>query len=93
MELSPEGLAAAAVTRETVAAKKRQLSEAQSKTLESEAKKTTPTKRPHLNRPPPACSHEVALPEGFDPSSIKLDSANHGMCRSEFLLQILYSSQ
>ena len=71
-----EGLAAAAATRETLAAKKRQLEDLGGKVKEE--KKSIPLKKPHLNRPPPACTHEVAIPDGFDPTKIKLDETVHG---------------
>jgi ATP-dependent RNA helicase DOB1 len=77
MELSAEGLAAAAATRETLAAKKRQLEEQLGSKVKEE-KKSIPLKKPHLNRPPPACTHEVAIPDGFDPTKIKLDETVHG---------------
>lgn len=77
MELSEEGLAAAAATRSAIAAKKRQLEQLEA-TVKEETKKPVPLKKPHLNRPPPACTHEVAVPEGFDPANIKLDESLHG---------------
>ena len=80
MELSTEGLAAAASTRETVAAKKRQLEQSLADGAKDAAvdKKPVVPKKPHLNRPPPACTHEVAIPEGFDVAKITLDEAVHG---------------
>ena len=83
MELSTEGLAIAAATREAVAAKKRHL-EQLAKEAEADKKPSlsAASKKPHLNRPPPACSHEVAIPEGFDPSKITLDEAMHGKTKT-----------
>ncbi len=77
-----EGLAAAAATREAVAAKKRHLEE----TSKLQVAAAAAPKKPHLNRPPPACSHEVAIPEGFDPCSIThLDEATHGTLHEPIL--------
>ena len=81
MELSSEGLAIAAATREAVAAKKRhleQLAKEKESAVTVSSDKPAAAKKPHLNRPPPVCSHEVAIPEGFDPSKITLDQTMHG---------------
>jgi hypothetical protein len=63
MEQTPEGLAAAAATREAI--KRKRQEETQPEQDAPEPKKTS--------RPPPTCSHEVMLPEGFDASTIDLD--------------------
>lgn len=65
---TPEGLAAAAATREALA-RKRSVAAADA---EPSGKKKT------VNRPPPTCTHEVARPEGFKDGSIKLSAAAHG---------------
>ena len=78
MELSSEGLAIAAATRDAIAAKKRHLEELAKQAEIDKKPGSNAVKKPHLNRPPPVCSHEVAIPEGFDPSKITLDEAMHG---------------
>ncbi len=87
MELSPEGMAAAAAVRE--AAKKRS-QDAAVKQEKQEPQENGPAAGPVKSepdakrqqgpggRPPPTCSHEVAVPEGFDEASITLDPAVHG---------------
>jgi hypothetical protein len=70
MEATPEGLAVAAATRE--AAKKKRVAE------EAAADKKPEPKKPHLNRPPPTATHEVAVPKGFDPNIIELDPEVYG---------------
>lgn len=81
MELSPEGLAAAAATRQ--AAKKR--SQSEDKPVVNGAAATNPAgtaKRQQGpgGRPPATCTHEVAIPEGYDEAAAaeKLDPVIHG---------------
>ncbi|GIL80546.1 hypothetical protein Vretimale_16031 [Volvox reticuliferus] len=80
MELSPEGLAAAAATRQ--AARKRQPDSAQDVRDGANlgVSDVQPAKRQQGTggRPPSTCTHEVALPEGFDESSLKLNMEIHG---------------
>ncbi|GFR46999.1 hypothetical protein Agub_g8682, partial [Astrephomene gubernaculifera] len=77
MELSPEGLAAAAATRQ--AARKRQTDgKADANGSPAQAEPATKRQQGLGGRPPATCTHEVAIPEGFDESSIKLDPEVHG---------------
>lgn len=94
MELSEEGLAVAAATRQALAQRKRQLEEAAVKVENGNGSSAAaaPTgvvnvngqpqppavKKAHLARPAPMCTHEVALPEGFDKDSIKLPVEIYG---------------
>jgi len=80
MDGTEEGLAVMAATREAL--KKRLLAAAgashdenPTSAAESQVKKA---KQEALARIPPPCSHEVALPDGFDPSSIQHDPTVHG---------------
>ena len=82
MDGTEEGLAVMAATREAL--KKRLLAAAgatphenPTSTVESQVKKA---RQEAPARIPPPCSHEVALPDGFDPiaSSIKHDPTVHG---------------
>ena len=80
MELSAEGLAAAAATRETLALKKRLIEEVKQEPKQEEeaaAPERPPKRQNMLLRPPPTCSHEVAVPEGYQPDTTK-DPAVHG---------------
>jgi hypothetical protein len=85
MELSPEGLAAAAATRQ--AAKKRSQSEdkpaangADGATNPAAAQAGAKRQQGLGGRPPATCTHEVAIPEGYDEAAAaeKLDPAVHG---------------
>eukprot|EP00887_Chlorella_sp_A99_P003989 scaffold11.g3989.t1 len=67
LEETPEGLAMAAKTREELKSKKRQ--------LEAHVAATPAPKR--ATRPPPTCSHDVAVPEGYKPEE-QLDPELHG---------------
>ena len=69
MEETPEGLAAAAATREAL--KRKRASEDGQK-----AQEPPPLKKP--TRPAPSCNHEVMLPDGYDESSKALDPAVYG---------------
>lgn len=79
MELSEEGLKVAAVTRETV---KRKAAEVADKTTGDNAPAQPAKKQAAPGpRPRPPCTHEVAMPQGFDKASITLDPALHGGCQ------------
>ncbi|GAB4813622.1 hypothetical protein N2152v2_000668 [Parachlorella kessleri] len=67
MEQTPEGLAAAAATREAAKQKKRQFEDKQG---------APPPKR--AVRPGAACTHEVAIPEDYDVDAAGLDPSVHG---------------
>ncbi|KAG2486102.1 hypothetical protein HYH03_015197 [Edaphochlamys debaryana] len=73
MELSPEGLAAAAATRQ--AARKRAGESAVVAVAGANANKRA---QGPGGRPPATCTHEVAVPEGFDVENIKLDPVTYG---------------
>ena len=68
MEETPEGLAAAAATREAIKRKRQE---------DGSGSQEAPTAKKGT-RPPPNCSHEVQLPEGFDAGSIDLDPQTFG---------------
>ncbi|EFJ40622.1 hypothetical protein VOLCADRAFT_121704 [Volvox carteri f. nagariensis] len=80
MELSPEGLAAAAATRQ--AARKRQQDAKEDGAGDGPVSPQSeqPAKRLQAigGRPPSTCTHEVAVPEGFDESTLKHDPEVHG---------------
>lgn len=87
MELSPEGMAAAAAVREAARKRSQAVAVKQEKQEKQEngpaagpIKSEPDAKRQQGpgGRPPPTCSHEVAVPEGFDEASITLDPAVHG---------------
>lgn len=82
MEGTPEGLAAAAATREAASQHKRQL-----ETLAAASAANNPTAQSDVDsrkkaapaRPAPTVSHEVAVPEGYDELANKgLDPELHG---------------
>ncbi|KAL4452733.1 hypothetical protein ABPG75_008395 [Micractinium tetrahymenae] len=85
MEATPEGLAAAAAAREALKQKKRSLEQASGPGADAgaaagaadgagAAKKAAP------ERPPPSCTHEVAVPPDFDVAAAEaaLDPELHG---------------
>lgn len=77
MEGTPEGLALAQAVRET--ARKRAAPEQGSSQPADGA--SPPAKKPAVSAVPrvrPPCTHEVALPDGFDKEGIKLDPAIFG---------------
>lgn len=80
MELSQEGLAAAAATRQ--AARKRQPDEKQDviagANIAAGAFPSVKRQQVSGSRPASTCTHEVALPEGFDVSTLKHDPEVHG---------------
>jgi len=67
MEATAEGLAAAAATREVLAAKKR--------TAQQDAQ---PASSKKARAPVKTCSHEVARPEGWKDECLELDETVHG---------------
>ncbi|KAL6773736.1 hypothetical protein ACKKBG_A22275 [Auxenochlorella protothecoides x Auxenochlorella symbiontica] len=69
MEATAEGLAKAAATREALKKKKREL-----ELIED----GPPSKKQTGAAPSAVCTHEVACPKGFDPSSITLDPERYG---------------
>ncbi len=70
---TPEGLAAAAAVRE--AAQKKRHAEAG----QGPAADLAPAAKKLLfSRPPPSCTHEVAIPASYDPSAVKFEEALHG---------------
>lgn len=76
LEETPEGLAAAAHTREQLKTKKRQLEAA------AKAAGAPPPKR--LAPPPSTCTHEVSVPDGYQPGEQEqqLDPATYGELES-----------
>lgn len=93
MELSPEGMAAAAAVREAARKRSQAVAVKQEKQEKQEngpaagpIKSEPDAKRQQGpgGRPPPTCSHEVAVPEGFDEASITLDPAVHGTLHEPF---------
>ncbi|KAL6759568.1 HUA enhancer 2 [Haematococcus lacustris] len=79
MELSPEGLAVAAATREAAQKRKPEKSPAPADARPAAKKASS------LPRIRPPCTHEVALPNGFDINSIQLDPAIHGTLEAPLL--------
>ena len=79
MDGTDEGLAVAAATREAL---RKRLAAAAPDALHvasSAAEPQTKKARQDVTRLPPPCTHEVALPDGFDPSSSdKHDPSLHG---------------
>ena len=77
MEGTKEGLAIAAATREA-ASKKRHADDESAPPSQPAAE----VKKPAVtgNRPPPTCTHEVAVPEGFnlEAHAAKFDPKVHG---------------
>lgn len=67
MEATPEGLAAAAATREVLNKKRK----AKQEVTELQSSKK-------VARQPPTCTHEVARPEGFKEDATELEEAVHG---------------
>ena len=75
MDGTEEGMALAQAAREAAAERKRALEENQGR----DKPKAPAAKRANVApRVVPPCMHEVAVPHGFDISSIKLDPAVYG---------------
>lgn len=85
MEATEEGRAIAAATREAARAV------AVKREADTCAEEKPPPKKPHLVRPVPSSSHDVAIPDGFDRKAAKLDpeiygtAAMHGTCMHHVL--------
>jgi ATP-dependent RNA helicase DOB1 len=77
MDGTEEGLAIAAATREAL---KKRLAAADSSASAAATESQPKKAKPDAPRIAPPCTHEVALPDSYDPSSIasKLDPALHG---------------